>query len=243
MKKSVSYRLLPVLPAVSGCIVLLLRAALYTMQNESGLLPYRHPLHIAGLLLAFAVAALVSCFVIRLDGSPAYEINFPPSKISAAGSVLAGVFLFFTARAVQGSALIPLDTVRMVLVWGASAGLIAAGYFLWSGKTVPFPLYATVCLYFSLDMVCRYRDWSGNPQTEDYIFAIFGCVFLALFSYYRAAFSAGTGRRRMLLFCGMMALFFCPAMVPGGQDPAFALAGGIWAATNLCVIDPPAREA
>ena len=239
MKKSVSYRLLPFFPVLSGCIALILRLGLYTLQNESGLLPNNHPLYICTLILAVATALLVGCFVFRLDGSRVYQDNFPASRRAAIGSLVAGICLFFAAQSIRESALLPLESLWTVLAFSASLCLILAGFFLWKGVKVPFLLYGVVCLYFALHMVCCYRDWSGNPQTEDYIFAIFGCISLALFAYYRAAFSAGIGQRRMLLFSGMMVLFFCPPMLIHSGSREFYLAGILWAATNLCVIDPP----
>ena len=241
MKKKVSYKLLPFLPLICGCIALILRQALYTMQNESGLLPRNHPFYLATLGLAALVALTVGCFVLSLKGSRDYEENFPQSKVSAIGSVLAGICLAFAVLSFyKNLALVmPLDNMWMILCLAAAISLIWAGYFLWVGKPVPFWNYFLVCLYFALHMIIRYREWSGNPQTEDYIFAIFACVCLNLFAYQRAAFCAGMGQRRMLLFCGLMALFFCPSMICGSNDTLFYLAGTIWAATNLCVIDPP----
>ena len=60
MKKKVSYRLLPCLPLICGCIALMLRQALYTMLNQSGLLPYRHPLYLTTLPPPFWLAASFS---------------------------------------------------------------------------------------------------------------------------------------------------------------------------------------
>lgn len=238
MKKSVSYKLLPLLPIITGAIALLLRLALYTMENESGLLPHNHPLYLASLILAAFIALVVAFFVFRMDGAQEYRENFPPSGTAAVGSVLSGLCLIPVALEIWDQAASRLDYAWAVLGLGAAICLICAGWFLLKEKKVPFFLYYIVCLYFALHMVCRYREWSGNPQTEDYIFSIFSCIFLALFAYSRAAFSADSGRRRPLLFCGMMAIFFCLPALIGGNDQKFFLAGCIWAATNQCTMDP-----
>ncbi len=241
MKRPASYKLLPLLPVGTGGIALILRLALYTMKNESGLLPHNHPLYIATLILAVATALIVGFFVFRLDGSSEYSVNFPDRRACGFGALFAGLWLIRTAFTVWESSVIRLDDIWTALAFGAVVCFITVSILSLKGKQPHFALFFFICLYFAIHMVCRYREWSGNPQVEDYIFSVFGCIFLSLFSYHRAAFTLGSGRRRMLLFSGMMAMFFCLPMIIHGNDREFFLAGFIWAGTNLCVIDPPPK--
>lgn len=239
MKRSVSYKLLPALPVLAGAIALLLRFTLYTMENQSGLLPGRHPLHIASVLLAACTAVLLAFFTALLKGPNGYEQNFPFSRPRAQGSFLAGLLMLPVVSGIWSGAAGTLDLIWAVLGFAASGCLIASGYFQLKGAKPHFLLYFVICLFFVLHMICKYREWSGNPQVEDYVFSLLGCVCLALFAYHKAAFSAGMGRRRMLLFSGMLAVFFCIGALIGDADARFYAAGGIWTVSNLCTIDPP----
>lgn len=242
MKRSVSYKLLPFLSAGLGAIVLILRFALYTMENQSGLLPAWHPLYIATLILAPVTAVLMALFTLGLKGSNQYEVNFPFSRIRALCSFLAGLFLFPVASGILSGAADKLDLLWAVLGFAAGICLIISGCFQLKGRGPHFLVYFVICLFFAFHMVCKYRDWSGCPQVEDYIFSLFGCIFLTLFAYHRAAFAAGLGKRRMMLYSGLMAVFFCICALIGDGDARFFAAGGIWAAGNLCVIDPPRHK-
>lgn len=242
MKRPVSHKPLPLLPAATGLIALLLRLALYTMENESSLLPHNHPLYIASLALAAATAAAVLFFILPLKGSAEYRDNFPASRTAAAGSLIAGALLVPVAFGVWKDAFTTLDQIWAVLTFASSVCLLVSGWCQWTGKQPHFAMHVTVCLFYALHMICQYRVWSGNPQVEDYIFSLFGCIFLALFAFHRVAFAAGAGHRRMLLFCGLMAVFFCLPALIGGNNRCFFLSGGIWTVTNLGVIDPPKTQ-
>lgn len=239
MKRSVSYKLLPWLTVVMGAIALVLRFALYTMENQSGLLPHAHPLYMASLILAAVSAAVTAFFTLRLKGGSSYEANFPFSRPRAQCSFLAGLMLFPVASGFWTGAADRLDLVWAVLGFIACICLIATGYLQLQGKKPHFALYALICLFFAFHLICKYRQWSGNPQVEDYVFALFACVFLAIFAYHKTAFSIGGGKRRMLLFSGLMAVFFCIGAIVGDGDARFFAAGAMWAVSNLCVIDPP----
>lgn len=241
MKRSVSYKLLPLLPVATGLMTLLLRLGLYTMENESGLLPHNHPFYIATLILAVSTAAVVLIFAVRLKGPNGYAENFPHTRWAASGSLAAGLLLGTMALSIWQNAENQLDQIWAILAFSAAFCLLITFVLLLLGKKPHFLPYFVVCLYFILHMVCQYREWSGNPQVEDYIFSLFGCIFLALFAYYRAAFCLGLGRRRTMLFCGMMVLFFSLPMTVSGGDRLLFLAGFVWVSTNLCVIDPPAE--
>lgn len=242
MKRSVSYQLLPWPVAALGCIALVLRLALYTMENTGGLLPARHPLYLISLALAGAAALILLGFLPKLKGPQGYAENFPFSRPRAQGSFVSGLLMFPVISGIFSSRSSTLDLVWAVLGLTACICLIASGYMQLSGKKPYFVLYFLICLFFVCNMVCSYRIWSGNPQVEDYIFSLFACIFLSLFAYQKAAFSADAGSRRMLLFSGLMALFFCVASLAGPGNGQFYAAGGLWAISNLCVIDPPKAE-
>lgn len=237
--KRTSCKFLPWLCAGLGGAALILRFFLYRLENQSGLLPHAHPLHIAALILAAAAAVVTAVCTLRLKGSGDYAANFPFSRPRAQGSFLAGLLMFPVATGIWADAADKIDVIWAVLAVGACVCLFATGYFQLKGQKPHFALYAVICLFFAFNMVCKYRGWSGNPQVEDYVFALPACIFLAIFAYNKTAFSVGTGKRRMLLFSGLMAVFFCICSLVGDGSARFYAAGGIWAVSNLGVIDPP----
>ena len=242
MKRSVSYKLLPWPIILSGCIVLVLRFALYTMENQSSLLPARHPLYLVALLLAAVTGLVLAAFVLQLKGANTYESNFPFSRPRAQGSFLAGLLMFPMATGIYATAATTLELIWAALATGAAICFIASGYLQLKGEKPHFLLYAVICLFYVCHMVCSYQTWSGNPQVEDYIFSLFACIFLSLFAYQKSAFSVHMGSRQMLIFSGLMATFFCIAALAGVDHSRFFAASGIWAISNLCRMDPPHEQ-
>lgn len=239
MKRSVSYKRLPWLSAALGGIVAIARFGLYTLENSSGLLPHRHPLHSLSLAVAACALVLIGVSVRNLSGTDAYKPNFPFSRNRAQSSFLAGLVLLPVMSRILGSAAGSLELVWAVMGFAACGLFLATAYFQMKGEKPHFLLYFGICLFLVVHTVCCYRIWSGNPQVEDYIFSVFACVFLTLFAYHKTVFSAGAGKRRMTLYTGLMAMFFCAAALVGPDDGQFYAAGFLWATGNLCVIDPP----
>lgn len=237
MKRSVPPKLFPWLSAVLGAIVLVSRYVLYTMENQSGLLPQRHPLYLLSLLAAVCTLGLTGFVTLQMAGPNDYEANFPFSRNRAQCSFLSGLLLFPVATGIWANIQGPLDLIWGGLALAAAACLMASAYIQLKGARPHFLLYFVICLFFLFHMICKYRIWSGNPQVEDYIFSLFGCVFLALFAYHKTLFSTGEGKRRMTLFAGLMAVFFCICSIAGSEDARFFSAGAIWTMGNLCAIE------
>lgn len=242
MKKILSPICLPAIAGAAGGIGLLLRLGLYAMQDSNGLLPAQHPLHIASVVIAVCAAAIIAVTVKPLDGSNRYRDNFPPSPVSGVGSLFTAICLLPAVFVLFENASGNLDYAVAVFGLLSIPCLLFTGYCQWKGKRPSLLFHGAICLFFALHMVCRYRLWSGNPQIEDYLLPLFGSVFLTLGAYYRTAFDAGMGRRRMLIYCGLMALVSCLPSVAGSDDAAFFLAGAVWTATNLCVLTPPRHQ-
>lgn len=239
MNRAVSYKFLPWLAGTLGGVAAILRFFLYNPAHSSGLLPHRHPLHSLSLAIAALALITIGYFVRNLAGDGSYEANFPLSRNRAQSSFLAGLVLLPVISRALGHAADPLDWVCAILGYTACGLLLATAYFQLNRKKPHFLLYFGICLFLVCHMVCKYRSWSGNPQVEDYIFSVFACVFLTLFAYQKTVFSADGGKRRMTLFTGLMAMFFCAAALVGPDDGQFYAAGFLWVTGNLCRIEPP----
>lgn len=228
---------IPHIVCAAGLIGLLLRVLLYAFGPDGrGLISNRHPLHIACWILAAAISAFVILSVRKLGGSDAYEDNFPANKNRIVITVLAAICFLASAFSAWELAADTVGSVWGIFSFAAVPCLAYTGYCQVTGKKPLFVFHGILCVFFALDMVCRYRIWSGNPQLPDYSFRLLACAFLTLTAYYRMAFDVGLGRRRMFLLCSLMAVFFCIVSVIGPGSQAFYLGGALWALSILCPV-------
>lgn len=234
---------LPFLVLGAGGLGLVLRVLLYTLAVDSrGLLPRNHPLHLATLLLTAGITVFLVWRLRTLGGSRNYHKNFPASVPAGVTTVFAAGWMLMVAFSLLEQAEGRLDWLLTVLAFLSVVCLLYTGYCRFRGKRPFFLLQGVIAVFYVVYMVSQYRIWSANPHLPDYVFHIFACVFLSLTGYYLTAFTARVGNRRMLLFCGMMALYLCFLALVGPGDGRFYFGGGIWAAGNLCTLDPPKRR-
>lgn len=234
---------LPFLILGAGGTGLVLRVLLYTLATDSrGLLPRYHPLHVITLLLTSAIAVGLVVVLRKLNGSNSYRKNFPASTPAAAATLFSAGWLLLVAFSLLKRAAGALDFLLAVLAFLSVPCLVLTGIFRFQGRRPHFLLHAVIFLFYALYMVCQYRVWSANPQLPDYIFHIFACVFLTLSAYFHTAFDVGVGKRRMQLYCGLMAAYLCFLALVGSGDGRFYFGGGVWALANLCPLEPPKRR-
>lgn len=239
MRSLPKYIHLPILAAATGAVGAFLRFFLYrTGFDEKGLLTARSPLHIACWVLAAAAAVCFALSVRKLDGSARYRNNFHASRVCGLGDLCAGALLLAASFLVMKDAQDRMEYARAFLGCLAACCLAVTGWCRMAGKRPFFAFHALVCVFFAVDMICRYRVWSGNPQLEDYCFHLLACVFLTLAAYHRTAFDAGMGSRRMSLFATLMAMMLCLLSLVGPDNSLFYLGGAVWAAANLCRLEP-----
>ena len=227
-------------PLVAGVLTLGLRLYLYrTGFDHKNILSSYHPLHLICMGLAGLTALYLALAVRKLDGSKKPRRNFPPHPlrdlaIIAAGCLIAvhGIVLFREATAI-------LPRIRASLALGAACAMLLCPFVPRKKLGLKSLLHGIITVFFAVDMLCRYREWSGNPQLPDYVFQIFACIALCLCSYHRLAFDAELGKRRMLLWTSMMALYLCVSCVSGPDTEIFYLGGALWAGSCLCSPKPP----
>ena len=238
MRSKTAKLLIPTLG--TGVLTLGLRLYLYSVGfDHKNILSSYHPLHLICLGLAVVIALYLVLAVWKLDGSKHPRRNFPAHPLRNLATLAAGCLI-----AVHGIALLKEATAILPRI-RAGLALAAAGSMLLSPfvpRKKPLPqclLHGIITIFFCVDMLCRYRSWSGNPQLPDYIFQIFACIGLCLCSYHRLAFDAELGKRRMMLWCSMMGLYLCVACVSGPETQIFYLGGALWAGSCLCSPKPP----
>lgn len=224
-----------------GLVALVLRWRLYrTAVDEKGLLPRMHPLSIALLVLTAAVLLLIDITVRKQEEAAVFADRSPRSIPAALGNaVMAGVILTTVlAGGPQTSGY--LATVWEYLGMAAFPCLVLAGTDRLRGKKSFFLLHVVPCLFLAVHIVSHYQSWSGDPQMQDYVFALLGAMALMFFGFYTAAMEAGCGSRRMLLGMGLAAIYLCLAEAAHSAYPQLYLAGMIWVMTDLHSLGTPA---
>lgn len=207
-------------------------------MDEKGLLLYTHPMVLG--LLACTLAALGLSLVLswKSGGSDRFQDNFSPSRLAAVGHCILAVGIFSTALLEQAKVGGWLGMVWQVLGLAAPVYLGLAGYARYLGRPACLFTHMTLCLYFVFHVVNQYRTWSADPQLTDYLFALMASISLILFSYYHTAFDVDAGKRRPMLFWGLMGIYLCLSNLTHTEEPLIYLTGAIWMATNLCALEP-----
>ena len=242
MKINLKSTHLPMLVLGTGGLCFVLRWLLYRVAvDEKNLLLSGHPLEVVLWLLTAAVAAVTVAAVWKLDGSNRYVDNFRPSVEAAAGAFLLAVGIGITLL-MMGKGESKLEWLRTIVGWLAAVSLVPVGISRFQGKRPFFVFHSLVCVFFGIYMFSSYRTWSGNPQLQDDVYELFAGVTLTLFGYYQAAFDVGSGRRRMQLAMGLLAVFSCVTALPHTEHWVLYLTAAIWAATNLCSLKPVSRR-
>lgn len=225
--------------AGAGFLGLCLRALLYRIGfDEKGILSSSHPLHVVCLVLTAAVAVYLA-FRVASSGHHSEESGI---RIRFLSGLLGGYFLLVhgltLARELSGL----LSFLRCSLALLGAAAMIAAVFPPLKDRHIHMICHASVCICFAVDMLCRYQNWSGNPQLPDYCFHVLACVALSLCTYQTLALHVGLAKPRLHRFCSLMALHLCLLSLVGPEPWEFYLGGAFWAAACLAVPAPPAQK-
>lgn len=239
MEKNVKPKNLPYRILALGTLALVLRKLLYLVAvDEKGLLVRSHPLEWALAALSAAVLVLIVAAVWKLDGSNVYTDNFFPSVPAAVGHWLAAAGILLTMLGSEPVMEGYLGNFWQGLGWLSPVCLLAAGFARLRGKQPFFGLQLVPCLFVVFHIVCHYRIWCGDPQLQNYVFALFGGIALLLTWFHTAAFAAGVGKRRMQLGISLTAVYLCMAELALSQYPLLYAVGAAFALTNLCSLEP-----
>ena len=239
MKRLLTPTILPPLTLLAGCLGLLLRIWLFsTGADESGLLVGGHPAEILIWLLCASTLAWLWLGCRPLVAAPKYSFNYPASAIGAAGCALFALAFGFTSVTELLGRPDTLGLLAAVLGVLAALALLILAVVRYRGDQPNFLLHALVCISFMVRLVSLYRQWSTDPQLQDYCFQLLATVCLMLSFYYRAAFDVDMGRRRPLAFFHLATVFFCLLSITHKDFVFFYLPAGIWAMADLCNLAP-----
>lgn len=213
-----------------GAAGAVLRWQLYALAlDEKNLLQPNHPVQWLFGILSAAAAVLMAAAVWKYKADPHSEA---PGTLNCVGPFALAAAIALTVL-LNRDLQTPTEKAAYVLGLISALALAAVGVFRILKKQPLFALHGAVCMYFAVHMISRYPAWSSNPQIGDSVFSLLGCVFLALFAYYRSAFDANCGKARMWLATGLAAVYTCAVALAHGEHPALYLGGCVWALSEL----------
>lgn len=178
--------------------------------DEKGLLVASHPGTVLSLLL---LAACVCVLCLALRQKQVYR--FRNSPLSIVSMVMFAIGYGFTAWKLLSN---PRQTLSII---AAALGILSAMCALFIAfalfrKLRLHPLvYCPFVLFFMFFLVCRYQQWSGEPELQRYLFQMLSVVSLMISAYHRAALEADKKGVRIYLLVSRAAVFFCIAAIPG----------------------------
>lgn len=243
MKASAKSNFLPLLAMSAGVVCAVLRSILYaTGFDDRGLMSSFHPLHIACVVIAAVFAGYAALYLRKQDDSASCEESAPNPRKWAGAAILIPLWFLTSAFSTLDQVTDKLTAARAALAFAAVICLAVTCWCRVQGKRTNFLLHGLLCVFFAVDMICRYRPWSGNPQLPDYTFPLLACIFLTLTAYYRVAFDVELPSPRIFRFCSVMAIFFCVSVFSRTEDVSFYIAGALWAAFGLLAPKPTAPE-
>lgn len=194
-----------------GLLCLLIRQwMLGDAPDEKGLLAAGHPgIVLSWLLLAAAVCVL--CLALRQR----QVYHFSPTSLSAVGMVFSTVGYGITAWQ-----LLSTRAQTLAVLAGAFAALSALCALLLAFamyrrlRLHPF-VYCPAVLFLMLFLICRYQQWSSEPELQRYLFQMLSVVALMFTAYHRAALESDKKGVRSYLLFSRAAIFCCIAAIPG----------------------------
>lgn len=182
---------------ILGLLAALSRNGLYQAGvDQRGLLTPGRPEAIY--LAVLTLAAVVLCFLIQEPEKtrPSHATSYAwftmamlwPQSLPSAGAMKSLLIVSQAAGAVLAAAMVSFAVRKKKPVFGLSAGL---------------------CVCMILRLVASYQVWSRDPQIQDYIFALLGCLCLTAFFYQQTALEAGLGSKIWRLRFAFLGCYLC----------------------------------
>lgn len=190
---------------ILGTLAALSRNGLYQAgMDERGLLTPGRPEAIYLALLT--LAAVVLCFLVQ-----------EPEKTRPSHVI---PYTWFATAMLWPQSLSPAASMKPLLIVSQAAGAVLAAamvYFAVRKKKPVFGLSAGLCVCMILRLVASYQVWSRDPQIQDYIFALLGCLCLTAFFYQQTALEAGLGSKIWRLRFAFLGCYLCFAASVGTE--------------------------
>ena len=207
---------LPVLTALCtglGLVCLFVRQwLLHSGTDEKGLLAAGHPGIFLSLLLLTACLCVL-CLALRQR----QVYRFLSSPLSITSTVIFAIGYGYAAWRLLSSRGQPLSVIAGILGILSAVCALFIGFALFRRLRLHPLVYCPFVLFLMFFLVCRYQQWSGEPELQRYVFQMLGVVSLMISAYHRAALAADKKGVRIYLLFSRAAVFFCIAAIPGSD--------------------------
>lgn len=220
---------MPTLVCGVMCMLLRLQILIYG-YDEKGLMIPGNMMGYTAWMIAFLFMVGLALGVTRIRGNGTYNQLFPLSFFYGTLVILAGGILLLVS-------LMQTTTLELVMCICAGLCMIWTGISRVMGKRPPYGLNFVVCVFFAVKLVMNYRDWSTDPQLQDYAFQILACVMLMLAAFYRASADANIIHRKRMVFTCLGACFMCIVSLSDPDAPIYYGACALWALGNVGVLE------
>ena len=99
-------------------------------------------------------------------------------------------------------------------------------------------LFMLPALFYAVELIVKFRDWSRDPQLLDYCFELFAAIFVMFATYHLGGYSVGRGHRRRSVFYCMGGIMSSAIAVAGDNLlSAMPLVGVVlWLMANLWLL-------
>lgn len=242
MKKILTPKYLPLVTLAASLLGLLLRIWLLGTDNGKGFIIRGH---ISAVLLYILTAAFIVYLFLAtrplVEGNK-YRYNFPPSMLGAVGTLIAAFAFGVTSILEWIGTTDTLTVIASLLGIISMFALVFVAHCRWKGNHPSTLFHIVVCAYLMLRLICMYRQWSADPQLQDYSFQLLGIVCMMLAAYHRATFDANFGKRHSYIFFALASVYFCCLSLAGPDHILFFLGSAVWFFTNLCSLTPMKRK-
>ena len=224
---------LPLLALGFGIIGLLLRRWLFSggLDAKNLIIP-DHPANI----LSFVVLALdFGVFFLALQlltGKPAYRRLFPKSPLALCGSLAGSICLLMSV--LSNSA---YTSILLVLGVAAALGMALGGLLRFGGKRPHVLCHGMIALYLILHLIFQYKQWSAEPELQEYFFPLLACIFVMLTAYHRTTLDHLYGSRKWFVFFNYSSVVLCITALDSEMWLLY-LSFALWCLTCDCSLTP-----
>ncbi len=224
---------LPVFAVGFGIIGFFLRFWLFAGGLDAkGLIIPNHPANILSFVVLALALGILFLALMPLTGKPAYRKMFPKSVIALVGALAGAVCLLISVISIPSAA-----KLQLVLGIAAALGMAIGGILQWREKRPSVLCHGAVALYMMVHLIFQYKQWSAEPELQEYFFCLLACVFVMLTAYHRATLDNLYGSRRWFVFFNYGSVFLCLICLHG-ENRLFYLSFILWCLTCGCSLTP-----